>query len=91
VFRAEGLRGGKIAAALGYFNKRLPVDVILLVRGGGLAGKILWSFQRGRSVARANCGINNSSKFQASAMKPILPIADFCCRHARFQRLRRRA
>jgi len=25
----------EIVAALGYFNKRLPVDVMLLVRGGG--------------------------------------------------------
>jgi len=41
----------EIVAALGYFNKRLPVDVILLVRGGGSL-EDLWSFNE-ESVARA--------------------------------------
>jgi exodeoxyribonuclease VII large subunit len=45
---------GEIAAALGYFNKKLPVDVILLVRGGGSL-EDLWSFNEG-SVARAIAG-----------------------------------
>src|SRR5437879_9494694 len=44
----------EIATALGYFNKRLPVDVILLVRGGGSL-EDLWSFNE-ESVARAIAG-----------------------------------
>src|SRR5713101_7918332 len=44
----------EIVAALGYFNKKLPVDVILLVRGGGSL-EDLWSFNE-ESVARAIAG-----------------------------------
>jgi exodeoxyribonuclease VII large subunit len=44
----------EIVAGLGYFNKRLPVDVILLVRGGGSL-EDLWSFNE-ESVARAIAG-----------------------------------
>ncbi|HKM68332.1 MAG TPA: exodeoxyribonuclease VII large subunit [Candidatus Acidoferrum sp.] len=41
----------EIVEALGYFNKKLPVDVILLVRGGGSL-EDLWSFNE-EIVARA--------------------------------------
>src|SRR5271157_530346 len=41
----------EIVGALGYFNKKLPVDVILLVRGGGSL-EDLWSFNE-EIVARA--------------------------------------
>jgi exodeoxyribonuclease VII large subunit len=44
----------EIVAALGYFNKKLPADVILLVRGGGSL-EDLWSFNE-ESVARAIAG-----------------------------------
>jgi len=44
----------EIAGALSYFNKKLPVDVILLVRGGGSL-EDLWSFNE-ESVARAIVG-----------------------------------
>ena len=44
----------EIVAALGFFNKKLPVDVILLVRGGGSL-EDLWSFNE-ESVARAIAG-----------------------------------
>src|SRR5207342_1838081 len=45
---------GEIVTALSYFNKKLPVDVILLVRGGGSL-EDLWSFNE-ESVARAIAG-----------------------------------
>jgi exodeoxyribonuclease VII large subunit len=44
----------EIVNALGYFNKKLPMDVILLVRGGGSL-EDLWSFNE-ESVARAIAG-----------------------------------
>jgi exodeoxyribonuclease VII large subunit len=44
----------EIVTALAHFNKKLPVDVILLVRGGGSL-EDLWSFNE-ESVARAIAG-----------------------------------